>query len=75
MLPTNPPTARCLSCYQRRLSSDLCPVCQCCSVGGCGCSWECDGLEQEMRVRHDIEEEAAVDRVAEDPGSDAEVEP
>lgn len=76
MRPTTPPTARCLSCRQRRLSSDLCPVCQCCSEPGCGCSGECDRLAQETELRQEVEQEAALFPWLDDPSRmDAEVEP
>jgi len=55
--PTLPPTARCIACRQRRLSTDLCPVCQMCA--GCGCSGECDRVALEMQLRQDVETEAA----------------
>jgi hypothetical protein len=72
MVPTLPPTARCLSCHQRRLSSDLCPVCQMCA--GCGCPEGCLRIEDEDELRAELSEGAA-ESPCPDVGMDAEVDP
>ena len=68
MIPTFPPTARCLWCRQRRLSTDLCPVCQMCA--GCGCAGECDRVALEMELRQELE--AALGQQLEVAGKEAE---